>query len=115
MKTIKDFEKCYGYKDIKDKLCVYGIWHVTGEDPNCDFGGSHHQPTLGYFEGVLSDVVEYAVNLPCFWQWGAGGNFELVEVVKVDNKTAIRMVEMKAEKESLEERLAAVKRALGEK
>ena len=27
-----------------------GIWHIQGEDPNCDLGGSHHQPTLKYVD-----------------------------------------------------------------
>ena len=51
-----------------------GTWRVFGEDENCDFGGSHHQPELGLFTGKLVDVVDYAVDLPRFWTWGSGGD-----------------------------------------
>lgn len=39
------------------------IWQILGEDPNCDFGGSHIQPTLGYVEGEYEDVLVYAQTL----------------------------------------------------
>lgn len=52
----------------------YGIWEVRGEDPNCDLGGAHHNPLLGYFEGTLEDVMKHAMDLSGFWQWGAGGH-----------------------------------------
>ena len=55
-----------------------GVWRIRGEDPNCDLGGYHHQPELGIVNGKLRDVIMYGVNLPGFWQWGAGGNFELI-------------------------------------
>lgn len=51
----------------------YGTWRVTGEDPNCDFGGHHHEPELGTFTGLYKDVVNKAVDLPGFLQWGGGG------------------------------------------
>lgn len=54
-------------------LTETGIWRIYGEDPNCDFGGHHYQPDLGTVEGTLKDVIEYAVELRSFWQWGAGG------------------------------------------
>ena len=47
------FLETYGGRELTSKhsLEEYGIWKVEGEDPNCDFGGSHHQPNLGLFEG----------------------------------------------------------------
>jgi hypothetical protein len=52
----------------------YGVWQVKGEDPNCDYGGHHHQPSLGYFEGTFLDVCEHALTLSNFFTWGAGGD-----------------------------------------
>lgn len=67
----------------KYPLSTYGVWHVRGEDPNCDMGGAHHQPSLGYFEGTLEQVLRHAVMLPGFWQWGGGGDATLVDTVKL--------------------------------
>ena len=67
-------------------LDTYGIWEIYGEDPNCDFGGSHHQPFLGKFEGKLRNVIEAAVNMEHFYTWGGGGEIRLSEkenIVKV--------------------------------
>lgn len=50
------------------------VYAVYGEDPNCDFGGTHHNPFLGNVEGTFKDVIEYAVNnMAGFYQWGVGG------------------------------------------
>lgn len=53
---------------------TYGIWEVRGEDPNCDLGGMHHSPLLGHYEGTIEDVLEHAMGLNGFWQWGGGGH-----------------------------------------
>ncbi len=53
-----------------------GVWRIRGEDPNCDMGGYHHMPDLGTFEGRYRDVVEYAINLPRFFEWGSGGDIQ---------------------------------------
>lgn len=58
----------------------YGTWEVTGEDSNCDLGGSHYMPQLGIFTGTLKDVINKAVELPKFWQWGSGGDIKKVEI-----------------------------------
>jgi hypothetical protein len=92
-----------------------GVWRVYGEDPNCDLGGSHHQPDLGTFAGYLKDVIEYAVELPNFWQWGGGGR-----IVKENGPTIItrdsvkERKELLAKREELEQQLREVKRKLGE-
>ena len=57
-----------------------GLWKVTGEDPNPDLGGHHHNPDLGLFEGSLKEAILWGVKQPRFWQWGAGGGFEKVKV-----------------------------------
>lgn len=67
----------------KHSLDEYGLWLIKGEDPNCDLGGHHYQPNLGTVEGVLSDVIDYAVELPQFWQWGAGGEITKVITKKI--------------------------------
>lgn len=66
----------------KHSLDEYGQWEIFGEDPNCDFGGHHHTPYLQTVEGTLDAVINYAVELPAFWQWGAGG-----EIIKTEVKT----------------------------
>lgn len=59
----------------KDLEGQYGFWSVYGEDSNCDFGGSHHMPLLGNFEGFYDDVLEHATkNMPRFSTWGSGGD-----------------------------------------
>lgn len=62
-------------------LDTKGTWNVYGEDPNCDLGGAHSNPFLGSFEGTLEDVIEEAVQMSGFWQWGAGGRFEPAPVL----------------------------------
>lgn len=57
----------------KHSLDEEGVWRILGEDPNCDFGGHHYRPELDIVTGCLRDVIAYAVELPDFWQWGAGG------------------------------------------
>lgn len=58
-----------------------GIWHIRGEDPNCDMHGPHVQPSLCYFKGSYKQAIEQAATLPTFFAWGAGGNIDLVKVV----------------------------------
>jgi hypothetical protein len=60
-----------------------GTWRILGEDPNCDFGGPHHQPHLATVQGKYAEVVEYALGLPLFFTWGGGGSIERVKIVKL--------------------------------
>jgi len=71
----KYIQNLYSGRELlkKHNLTEYGTWHIKGEDPNCDWGGSHHEPDLGYFTGTLEDCIKYAIELPNFWTWGAGG------------------------------------------
>lgn len=91
-----------------------GIWKIYGEDPNASMGGSHYQPELGVVEGMLRDVIMYAVNLPSFWQWGAGGVFVFVgeTIPKIDANSWQEREELVAEADRLEKELAVVKEKL---
>jgi hypothetical protein len=109
-KGFEAYSKTYSFGQIKDKLDTYGIWHVRGEDPNCDFGGHHYQPSLGYYEGVLRDVINYALTLKGFYTWGAGGDFEQINIVKVDEDIVQKMQDLKEEQAQLEKRLEEIKR-----
>lgn len=115
----KNFEQytktAYSGRELlkKHSLNEYGIWQVLGEDPNCDLGGSHHQPDLGIYEGTLLDVITMAVELPRFWQWGAGGNIIKKNIEKVDKNTAAirnekrqRLKEIEAERDQLRKDLS---------
>lgn len=83
----KDFRRLQGtywFTSVnKHPLNTYGMWLVRGEDPNCDLGGAHYMPTLGYFEGTLEQVLRKAVTLPGFWQWGGGGDATLISSTKL--------------------------------
>lgn len=99
----------------KHSLDEAGTWQVFGEDPNCDWGGSHHQPNLGLYEGILKDVIEHAVNLPGFWQWGGGGNISKhtrPAVIKVNPETNRIRNQLTAEKARLEAELARINKSM---
>lgn len=106
-------EHTYSGKKLleQNSLDDVGIWKIKGEDPNCDFGGSHHQPDLGIVEGKLRDVIMYGVMLPGFWQWGHGGDFQLIgnKIPKIDVNSWVVREELLNEQERLEKELKAVK------
>lgn len=99
----------------KYKLSEEGTWRIRGEDPNCDWGGHHYQPELGIVEGTLKDVIEYAVTIPSFWTWGAGGHFEKMDPpVKVTPGLTAKRVELQRKIEKLEKELKEARIELGE-
>lgn len=115
--SLEKYKNTYNYKELvkQHSLSEYGFWKVRGEDPNCDFGGSHYQPDLGTFEGKLEDVIAYAVNLPNFWQWGAGGDFNKVsKPVKIDAESNARRIAIEQKIQALEEQLVEARKELGE-
>ena len=57
-----------------------GVWQIFGEDPNCDFGGHHHQPLLDTVSGTYKEVVEYALTLENFYTWGGGGEVRKLRI-----------------------------------
>ncbi len=90
----------------KHSLSEHGVWQIFGEDPNCDWGGYHHEPELGFAEGTLEEVIRYAVELPRFWQWGAGGR-----IVKQSPPKAIKVSELaknQARIKEIDKQLAAL-------
>jgi len=86
-----------------------GTWRILGEDPNCDFGGSHHEPELETVTGTYANVVEYALTLKSFFTWGHGGRIiKVATTVDVDKLSTKRVKELRAEKARLEKRLQEV-------
>jgi hypothetical protein len=67
----------------KHSLDEEGYWKMLGEDPNCDMGGSHHQPDLGTYFGTLQKVLEIAVQHSDWAAWGGGGDIVKVNVKHV--------------------------------
>jgi len=118
-KKLKQFlEVTYSGRELQKEhdLEETGLWKILGEDPNCDWGGSHHQPDLGIVEGKLRDVISYAVELPNFWTWGGGGSIRKISTpLKITPQTAENQKRLKAEKELLKNRLEQINRELGVK
>jgi hypothetical protein len=96
----------------KHSLEETGIWRVRGEDPNADLHGPHYQPELGVVSGVLRDVIHYAVELPSFWQWGAGGDIVKIEIKPINPDEVARLEALRVRAQNLEEELAAVRAQL---
>jgi hypothetical protein len=88
----------------KHNLSETGFWKVRGEDSNCDWGGHHHMPELGVFEGTLKDVIEKAVNMPRFWTWGGGGDITKLEPISVTPESNAEASSLLTELRSVNER-----------
>lgn len=87
-----------------------GVWRIRGEDPNCDFGGHHHEPELATVEGRLDDAIEYAVSLRGFWAWGSGGRIQKLSApIKLDQIALKRRTAELKRIEELERELAELK------
>jgi hypothetical protein len=56
----------------KHSLTEYGTWKIRAADTNCDLSGPHYMADLGTVEGLLEDVIRYAVEMPGFWSWSSG-------------------------------------------
>jgi len=111
-KHYDEFLKTYSGRKLLEEhsLDEEGTWEVKGEDPNCDFGGAHHEPHLGYFKGRLRDVIETAVELKGFWQWGGGGRIVKSSPRKVHKVTQNTMRDQK----DIREKIEAMERELAE-
>ena len=84
-KKVKDYlDRTYSGNRLLENhsLNEKGLWKVRGEDPNCDLGGYHHQPDLGVVDGTLQEALEYGVMHKDFYHWGAGGDFEKLDIIK---------------------------------
>lgn len=88
------------------------IWVVKGEDPNCDLGGPHVQPILGYFSGMHKHVLDYVKELKGWSQWGRGGDIERIEVTHIDGFSIAKRKGLLQEKKTLEARLKEIAKQL---
>lgn len=94
-----------------------GTWRIFGEDPNCDWGGSHHEPELEVVTGTYRNVVEYALTLPGFFAWGSGGRIALIpgDVKNIDKvMTNPRIKVLKTERDKLQGQLDKINEELTE-
>ena len=83
-----------------------GLWAIHGEDPNCDLGGSHIEPHLETVEGRYGDVLDYALSLPGFFGWGAGGSIRKITVKKhIDSETIGKRAELLKKRAALQAQL----------
>ena len=89
-----------------------GVWEIRGEDPNCDWGGFHHEPKLGFVSGKLRDVIKEAVKMPQFWSWGAGGTIKKITPKLVHNLSEVKKLVDK--KKKLEDELKEINKLLEE-
>ena len=116
MSKFEEYLNTYSGRELLKKysLDADGLWQIFGEDPNCDMGGSHHSPSLGFASGKLADVIEYGVALPRFWQWGAGGDFKLIKgIVNVNPEENARRRQLEEKEAELKAQLEEVQRQLG--
>jgi hypothetical protein len=91
-----------------------GLWRVLGEDPNCDMHGSHYKPEIGFFQGKLENIIEYAVEHKQFWQWGAGGEITKIRSQKIDGQTTAERARLRNIKRALEDELHNINQRLGD-
>jgi hypothetical protein len=68
----------------KHSLNERGTWKVCGEDANADLAGPHHAPYLFTATGTLESVIRKAVEHPCFFSWGGGGEITKIDIVELD-------------------------------
>lgn len=109
---LEKFRKTYSGKKLLEQhsLNEVGVWEIRGEDQNCDWGGSHHEPYLATVEGKLSDVIENAVDLPGFWTWGGGGSIKQVRIMNMDELSS--RATLAPEKIRLENRIKELNKLL---
>lgn len=97
----------------KHSLDETGLWEILGEDPNCDFGGHHHQPRLGFVQGRLGDIIAYAVELAGFCTWGAGGDIrQISKPVRITAESNAEHVRLQEQAARLREELKQVEQQL---
>ena len=101
-------------KLLKDyTLAEHGIWRILGEDQNCDAGGSHYMPELDLVECSLEVAIRYAVELPGFWTWGAGGRLQrLAEPKKLTMEIIQHRKELQKRLKQLDEERNVILRQL---
>ena len=88
-----------------------GMWKILGEDPNCDFGGSHHEPELEIVTGEYRNVVEYALCIKDFFSWGRGGRIVEVKnnnLKNIDNFMSNEMIRLESRRNQLQNELLEI-------
>lgn len=98
----------------KEKEGQEGIWCIRGEDPNCDFGGNHRKPILGYAEGKYEIVWLYAQSLPQWCTWGDGGSLELIEIKKINKEKLEKLHDLETQKKYYETEIENLKERIKE-
>lgn len=83
----------------KYHLDAKGVWHVEGENGETGMGPSTAK-NFGLFQGSLSDVIDYVVDLPGFWEWGRGGTITKAKIEKLDS---LEFAEKKRLRKALDE------------
>lgn len=78
---INDFLHTWSGQELLKKFDLSHVakWEILGEDPNCDFAGSHHQPHLAFVEGSLEKAIGFAVETNGFYTWGSGGTIKEIK------------------------------------
>lgn len=89
-----------------------GKWKILGEDPNCDLGGSHHEPHIATVVGTYANVVEFALRQSNFFSWGSGGRIVPVaeqKIINVDNmETIVNIRRLEDERKKLQTRISEI-------
>ena len=86
-----------------------GLWAIHGEDPNCDMGGSHIEPHIETVEGQYGDVLDYALSLDGFFNWGHGGSIRKIEVRKhIDANTVGERAKLLKKRAALQAEIDAI-------
>lgn len=92
-----------------------GTWRILGEDPNCDWGGPHHEPHLETVTGTYKNVLAYAKTLRGWTTWGHGGRIVKEGPVKdIDKlpKPFVKIITLEAERDKIRNRLAEIEAEL---
>ena len=83
--NVREWCKDYNGRNLLKNYALdgLGVWQIYGESPNCDLRGNHYEPLLGTVSGTLEQALEYAVQLPKFYTYGAGGNIKPIEIIEL--------------------------------
>lgn len=103
----------------------YGVWEVRGECAYLAFPlPPSGTPLIGYYEGHLCDVINFASEQKSFWTFGSGGSISLISVEVVTPGDGERIyyesledpvkTALKKERAELEARLAEISKKLEE-
>jgi hypothetical protein len=79
------------------KAYMEALWAIHAESDNSDWHGYHPQKFLVAVQGTYLDAVEYALTLPSFFTYGAGGSVRpLGEVINLATLKSQKVQDLKA-------------------